>query len=69
MKEDQTMAPKHLEFEMRFTGEDVFIVVQGVKIAKRRDATWVSLEPGWRVLDGPNLDSISIECSDEVAVH
>jgi len=23
--------------------------------------TWVSLAPGWRVLDGPNMDSIEIE--------
>lgn len=22
---------------------------------------WTSLEPGWRVLDGPNMDSIEIE--------
>jgi hypothetical protein len=35
---------------MDFTGDDVFIVVvDGVKIAKRQDATWVSLEPGRRV--------------------
>jgi hypothetical protein len=33
-------------------GDDIFIVVDGVKIAKRQAKTWVSLEPGWRVLDG-----------------
>jgi hypothetical protein len=33
-------------------GVDVFIIVDGVKIAKRQAKTWVSLEPGWRVLEG-----------------
>ena len=53
---------------MEFTGDDAFIVFDGVKIAKRghpgtaQAKTWVSLQPGWRVLDGPNLDSIAIEC-------
>jgi len=36
-------------------GDDIFVVVDGVKIAKRgcgpQAKTWVSLEPGWRVLD------------------
>jgi hypothetical protein len=39
-------------------GEGIFVVADGVKIAKRgapgtaQAKTWVSLEPGWRVLDG-----------------
>ena len=37
-------------------GEDLFIVVDGVRIAKRRNpqafaSEWVVLEPGWVVLD------------------
>src|SRR5262245_13139146 len=38
-------------------GNDLFVLVDGVKIAKReppgtaKARTWVSLEPGWRVLD------------------
>jgi hypothetical protein len=38
-------------------GRDIFIIREGVKIAKRghpgtpQVGTWVSLEPGWRVLD------------------
>ncbi len=38
-------------------GDDLFVVADGVKIAKRgqpntaKARTWVSLEPGWRVLD------------------
>ena len=59
---------------MECTGDDLFIVFNGVRIAKRgypdtaQAKTWVSLEPGCRVLDGPNLDSIAIE-SDGVRVH
>jgi hypothetical protein len=57
---------------MEFTGDDVFIVFNGVRIAKRgypdtpQAKTWVSLEPGWRVLDGE--DSIAIE-QHGVRVH
>jgi hypothetical protein len=38
-------------------GHDIFAIVDGVKIAKRgrkgtaQARTWVSLEPGWSVLD------------------
>jgi hypothetical protein len=39
-------------------GDDLFVLADGVKIAKRgpsggtaRTRTWESLEPGWRVLD------------------
>jgi hypothetical protein len=38
-------------------GNDIFVIADGVKIAKRghpgtpQAGTWVSLEPGWRVLD------------------
>src|SRR4029453_7076654 len=38
-------------------GQDIFIIADGVKIAKRghpgtsQAATWVSLEPGWTVRD------------------
>jgi hypothetical protein len=39
-------------------GTNIFIVVEGVRIARRgspgtpQARTWVSLEPGWEVLDG-----------------
>lgn len=55
-------------------GDNIFIVFRGVRIAKRghpdtaQAGTWLSLAPGWRVLDGPNMDSIAIEC-DGVLVH
>jgi hypothetical protein len=47
-------------------GRDIFIVLDDVKIAKRRRAgtpqakTWISLEPGWSVLDGPDGESIEV---------
>ncbi len=50
---------QHIEAEFVGDGQDIFIVVQGVKIARRgrpntpEAKTWVSLEPGWSVLDGP----------------
>jgi hypothetical protein len=45
------------ECRIEFTGEDMFVIADGVKIAKRgrpgtpQAATWVSLEPGWTVRD------------------
>jgi hypothetical protein len=43
--------------EIQGDGTDIFVIVDGVKIAKRGRPgtpyakTWVSLEPGWAVLD------------------
>jgi hypothetical protein len=45
------------ECRIESTGEDIFVIADGVKIAKRgrpgtpQAATWVSLEPGWTVRD------------------
>jgi hypothetical protein len=56
-----------LTLEMEFTGDDCFVVFQGVRIAKRGHPgtawakTWISLEPGWRVLDTANLSGLVIE--------
>ena len=58
---------------MHSDGADLFIIFDGVKIARRghpdtpQAMTWVSLEPGWRVLDGPN-ETIAVE-HDGVRVH
>jgi hypothetical protein len=53
-------APKAPKVEIQGIPDDgLYIVVDGVKIAKRGERgttqgkTWVSLEPGWSVLDGP----------------
>jgi hypothetical protein len=42
--------------EIVWEGIDLFVMVEGVKIAKLGEPgtpqPWVPLEPGWRVLDG-----------------
>jgi hypothetical protein len=56
-----------LTVEMEFTGDDCFVIVHGVRIAKRGHPgtawarQWISLEPGWRVLDTANLSGLVIE--------
>ena len=58
---------KHLNAEVMSDGKDLFVIVEGIRIAKRgapgtpQAETWVSLEPGWRVLDGKGLKTIVIE--------
>jgi hypothetical protein len=45
-------------------GKDFFVVIDGVKIARRgcpgtsQAETWVSLEPGWEVVGGPESFSV-----------
>jgi hypothetical protein len=48
-------APRDLRVEE--DGKDLFLIIDGVKIAKRgrpgtrRAKTWISLKPGWAVFD------------------
>jgi hypothetical protein len=55
------------------TGPDIFVICEGVKIARRgypgtaQAGTWVSLEPGYRVLDGKRGRQIIIEYNGERA--
>jgi hypothetical protein len=64
----------NVECVMECIGDDLFVVFGGLRIAKRgcpdtpQAKTWVSLEPGWRVLDGVSGDSITIEHAG-VRVH
>jgi hypothetical protein len=52
--------------EMISDGEDLFVVVNGVKVAKRgrpgtaQANTWVSLGPGWTVLDRNYPEEIEV---------
>jgi hypothetical protein len=39
------------EIVVESDAENMFVIVGGTKIAKRHDKAWVSLEPGWEVLD------------------
>jgi hypothetical protein len=53
--------------EMVGDGQDIFIVVEGVRIAKRghpgtpQAKSWISLEPGWTVMDSDYPNSLIIE--------
>jgi hypothetical protein len=48
-------------------GNDIFVVADGIKIAKLghpgtpQAETWVSLEPGWTVRDCDDGESIELE--------
>jgi hypothetical protein len=54
------------DIEVKMEGPDIFVLANGVKIARRghkgtaQAKTWISLEPGWRVFDGPHA-TIAVE--------
>jgi hypothetical protein len=59
-KVPQLKTPEPDEFTVIYDGKDIYLAADGVRIAKRsKENTWVSLEPGWQVLDNP--ESITIE--------
>jgi hypothetical protein len=73
MRRTRSAAVAREECAMECTGDDLFIVLNGVRIAMRghpdtpHAKTWVSLEPGWTVLDdGPNAITV---LHDGVRVH
>jgi hypothetical protein len=55
--------------------KNIFIIADGVRIAKRghpgtpQARTWVPLEPGWSVLDGPGLRYLDIKYERSAAAH
>ena len=55
-----------LQVSIEREGNDIFVVADGVKIAKLGHfgtaETWVSLEPGWTVRNCEDGDSIVVEC-------
>lgn len=54
--------------KIAFAGEDCFVVFEGLRIAKRRDGEWVSLEPGWSVSSPPGHDTVAVKYNG-VSVH
>jgi hypothetical protein len=60
------MIKQTLIFEIQGDDSDIFIVVDGVKIARRghkgtaEAMTWVSLEPGWTVIGSQDHEGIEI---------
>ena len=57
---------------MESDGTDVFVVYNGVRIAKRGDpntpqaGTWVSLEPGYRVFDKGYPTKLIVESDGKI---
>lgn len=55
-------------------GEGIFVYADGKRIAKRGEPgtpharTWISLEPGWTVLDNRDLTALIVQ-RDGVVVH
>ena len=60
------MDAENEDIELKMDGMDMFVLVNGVKVARRghkgtpQAKTWISLEPGWRVFDGPHA-TIAVE--------
>jgi hypothetical protein len=52
---------RKLTAEIEFTGEDLFIIFDGKRIAKRGDdKTWIPLEPGYAVYSPSDHSTITI---------
>jgi hypothetical protein len=49
------------EATLEFTGPDLFVKLAGVRIAKRQDKNWISLEPGYTVLGGKDGKHLLVE--------
>jgi hypothetical protein len=49
------------EVAMGDNGKNVFLTINGMKIAKRENHQWTSLVPGYKVRDYGDLDGISVE--------
>jgi len=64
--QERQMKIKELKIERKGNGHDLFVIADGVKIAKRGHPgtpyakAWVSLEPGWTVVDCPDEQAIEI---------
>jgi hypothetical protein len=41
--------------------KDIFLTINGMKIAKRENHQWTSLVPGYKVRDYGDMDGISVE--------
>ena len=58
------------EIDIVSEGADIFVKVDGLRIAKRGPEDWISLEPGWSVTDCFEGDDWSIEVSFEsITLH
>jgi hypothetical protein len=76
MAKKRSKASDTIVLQMQGDGTDLFIVIDGVRIAKRGHPgtayanTWVSLEPGWVVRDSRDYSHAQIEVEYQgVRVH
>jgi hypothetical protein len=49
------------EMQLVCDGENIFLVFDGKKIARRKNRQWTSLEPGYRVTMSGDYNSIEVE--------
>jgi hypothetical protein len=49
------------EIAMGDNGKNIFLTINGMKIAKRENHQWTSLVPGYKVRDYGEMDGISVE--------
>jgi hypothetical protein len=61
------MPKKVPECRVEITETDIYVIYDGVRIAKRgkpgtpQDETWISLEPGYAVFNTPDLSEIVVQ--------
>ena len=64
-----TKKPLSPTVEVMSDGENIFVVADGIRIAKRggpgtpQAKTWVSLEPGWKVFDDDGMLVVDMTAS------
>jgi hypothetical protein len=62
------MTTAFIQVSIEREGSDIFVIANGVRIAKRghpgtpQANTWLSLEPGWTVRSCDDGESIEVEC-------
>jgi hypothetical protein len=58
---------KHPPAWIECDGRNLFVVYDGLRIAKRENRQWISLEPGFVVTSPPDHESITITYHGELA--
>ena len=64
-----TKKPLSPTVEVMSDGENIFVVADGIRIAKRggpgtpQAKTWISLEPGWKVFDDDGMLVVDMTAS------
>jgi hypothetical protein len=45
------MESRRANIQVEMAGKARFIMVDGLRVARRGSGTWMSIEPGWEVID------------------